>query len=84
MNHQSSRHHHDERSWSVVLFRFTESTGWEKEVGGDKDGITTMVSPRKDRYELLANQFIKNLVVVSHHRALTVTLPPGDDICSLK
>ena len=59
MNHQSSRHYHDERSWSVVLFRFTESTGWEKEVGGDKDGIATMVSPRKDRYELLAKQSIK-------------------------
>ena len=47
----SQPHHpHEERSWPVVLFRFKESTGWEQEVGGEKDGIATMVSPRKDRY----------------------------------
>ena len=44
------QHPHEERSWPVVLFRFKESTGWEQEVGGEKDGIATMVSPRKDRY----------------------------------
>jgi hypothetical protein len=40
----------EERSWPIDLFRYKESTGWEKEIGGEKDGNATMVSPRKNRY----------------------------------
>jgi len=40
----------EERSWPIDLFRYNESTGWEREIGGDKEGIATMTSARKGRY----------------------------------
>ena len=40
-----------ERSWPVRLFRYTESLGWQKLVGGDGFGGTVIqASPRKDWY----------------------------------
>lgn len=38
----------EEPSWPVTLFRYTESTGWQKEVGSEESGTDIRASPRKD------------------------------------
>ena len=44
--------HHAEKepSWPIELFRYTESLGWQKQVGAAGTGTAIRASPRKDWY----------------------------------